>query len=193
MNNVPKIIAVANEEGNPHLRALCDEAKQFNKFTLQSLLNPRMCIVSRSILATLMLAYLLPDTRTAAKSSRLIIFTLVWKYIWLYLHAAVYFFQEFSDVSTEAKNTEYPQPVIIIRGQAKTPKDGYQVVKNRIMSRIDLTDVPIILFASYYVFNLQYCTGCTNVFSFLEVLFLNAPPVKRLKLRNFLNSLENTE
>ena len=26
MNNVPKIIAVANEEGNPHFRALCDEA-----------------------------------------------------------------------------------------------------------------------------------------------------------------------
>ena len=100
-------------------------------------------------------------------------------------------FQEFSDVSTEAKNTEYPQPVIIIRGQAKTPKDGYQVVKNRIMSRIDLTDVPIILFASYHIFNLQHCTGCTNVFLFLEVLFLNAPPVKRSKLRNFLNSLEH--
>ena len=61
------------------------------------------------------------------------------------------------------------------------------------MSRIDLTIVPIILFASYYVFNLQYCTGCTNVFLFLEVLFLNAPPVKRSKLRNFLNSLENIE
>ena len=101
----------------------------------------------------------------------------------------MYFFQEFSDVSTEAKNTEYPQPVIIIRGQA----DGYLVVDNRIMSRIDLTDVPIILFASYYIFNLQHCTGCTNVFSFLEVLFLNAPPVKRSKLRNFLNSLENIE
>ena len=27
MNNVPKIIAVANEEGNPHVRAHCDEAK----------------------------------------------------------------------------------------------------------------------------------------------------------------------
>ena len=27
MNTIPKIIAVANEEGNPHLRVLCDEAK----------------------------------------------------------------------------------------------------------------------------------------------------------------------
>ena len=27
MNTVPKIIAVANEEANPHLRVLCDEAK----------------------------------------------------------------------------------------------------------------------------------------------------------------------
>ena len=176
MNNVPKVIAVPMKKVT-HISGLYVKQKQFNKFTLQSLLNPCMCIVSRSRLATLMLAYLLPDTRTAAKSSRLIIFTLVWKYIWLYLHAAVYFFQ-FSDVSTEAKNTEYPQPVIIIRGQAKTPKDGYLVVENRIMSRINLTDVPIILFASYCVFNLQYCTGCTNVFSFLEVLFLNAPPVK---------------
>ena len=40
-----------------------------------------MCVVSRSILATLMLAYLLPDTRTVAKSGKLIIFILVWKYI----------------------------------------------------------------------------------------------------------------
>ena len=32
------------------------------------------------------------------------------------------FFQEFSDVSTEATNTEYPQPVIIIRGRKKLLK-----------------------------------------------------------------------
>lgn len=149
-------------------------------------------IVSRSILATLMLAYLLPDTRTAAKSSRLIIFTSVWKYIWLH-NKLWYFFQEFSDASTEAKNAECPQPVIIIRGQTKSPKDGYLAVENRIMTKIDLSDVPIILFAAYYVLNMQYCTGCTNVFSFLEVLFLNAPPVKRSKLKNFLNSLDNIE
>ena len=82
MNNVPKIIAVANEEGNPHLRALCDEAKapiSEGEYVSTFQSDPCMCIVSRSILATLMLAYLLPDTRTAAKSSRLIIFTSVWK------------------------------------------------------------------------------------------------------------------
>jgi len=82
---------------------------------------------------------------------------------------------------------------VIIRGQAKAPKDGYLVVENRIMSKIDLADVPLILFASYYVFNMQYCTGCTNVFSFLEVLFLNAPPIKRTKLKNFLNCLDSID
>ena len=82
MNNVPKIIAVANEEGNPHLRALCDKARapiSEGEYVSSFQSDPCMCIVSRSILATLMLAYLQPDTRTAAMSSRLIICTSVWK------------------------------------------------------------------------------------------------------------------
>ena len=76
MSTVRKIIAVANEEDNPHLRALCDEAKApiSEGIYIHFASSMHMYIASRSILATLMLAYLLPDTRTAAKSSRLIIF-----------------------------------------------------------------------------------------------------------------------
>ena len=48
------------------------------------------------------------------------------------------------------------------------------------MSKVpNLADLQIILFATYIVFNMEYCIGCTNYYSFLEVTFLDAPIPKK--------------
>ena len=79
----------------------------------------------------------------------------------------------------------HPQPVIIIRGTCTEPKDAYLVCEKLVLSKFSPADVPLMLFATYYVFNMHYCSGCTNFFTFLEVLFLNVAPPKRAKLNHF--------
>ena len=59
------------------------------------------------------------------------------------------------------------------------------------MSKADLADMPIILFAMYYVFNMEYSIGCSNYFGFFEVIFLNTA-TKRNKINHLLNMLDNT-
>lgn len=103
-----------------------------------------------------------------------------------------YFLQEFTDVAEEAKQAVHPQPLVIIQGTAADPKDAFLVCEKQVLSKVAAGDLPIVLFATYYVFNMQYCSGCTNFFSFFEVLFINAAPPKRAKLNHFLNMLEHT-
>jgi len=101
-----------------------------------------------------------------------------------------YFLQEFADVAEEAKQAVHPQPLVIIRGTAADPKDAFLICEKQVLSKVAAGDLPIVLFATYYVFNMQYCSGCTN-FSFFKVLFINAAP-KRAKFNHFLNMLEHT-
>lgn len=93
-----------------------------------------------------------------------------------------YFLQEFTDVAEEAKQAVHPQPLVIIRGTAADPKDAFLVCEKQVLSKVAAGDLPIVLFATYYVFNMQYCSGWTNFFSFFEVLSINAAPPKRAKL-----------
>ena len=52
------------------------------------------------------------------------------------------------------------------------------------MSKADLADMTIILFATYYVFNMEYSIGCSNYFGFFEAI--------RNKINHLLNMLDNT-
>ena len=101
--------------------------------------------------------------------------------------------QEFSDASAEAKKLEQAQPIVIIRGTPKHPKDAHLVCERSLLSKINVADLPIALFATYYVFNMQYCAGCTNFFSFLEAIFLNIAAPKKTKINHLLNMLDNLD
>jgi len=95
-------------------------------------------------------------------------------------------------VTTEAKALEYPQPVVLIRGSASNPKDGYLVIENIVMSRIKVEELPIVLFAAYYVFNIEYTAGTRNFYQFLETIFLNVTvPKTKTRLNHLLNMLDN--
>lgn len=93
----------------------------------------------------------------------------------------------------EAEKAPRPQPFVIVRGTSRCIKDAFLVCEKMVLSKIKPFDLPIILFAAYYVFNMQYCSGCTNFFTFLEVLFINAAPPKRAKLNHFINMIEHVE
>ena len=61
-----------------------------------------------------------------------------------------YFPQEFAGVAEEAKQAVHPQP-LTIRGTAAHPKDAFLVCEKQVLSKVATGDLPIILFATYYV------------------------------------------
>ena len=69
---------------------------------------------------------------------------------------------------------------------------GFLVCEKSILSKFAGEDAALTLFSTYYAFNMQYPQGCSNVFSFLEVLFLNITPPKRTKLLQVLNMYYKT-
>jgi len=60
------------------------------------------------------------------------------------------------------KKLDQADPVIIIRGMPKHPKDGFLVCEKSMLPKIYLADLPTALFTAYYVFKIQYCAECTN-------------------------------
>ena len=107
----------------------------------------------------------------------------------LRLHLILLFtyIQEFADIYIEAQQLSSPQPVIIVSGSVEQPRKAFLACEKKIMSEVHGDNAALVLFATYYAFNMQYPHGCINVFSFLEVLFLNATPPKRTKLHQVLN------
>jgi len=91
----------------------------------------------------------------------------------------------------EAKELDQPQPLILVRGTVKNPKEAYLVSERVVMSKVTVKEIPINLFATYYVFNMEYCPGTRNFFSFLEAIFLNIPVQRKTKINHLLNMLDN--
>lgn len=88
-------------------------------------------------------------------------------------------------------SVKHPQPVIITRGTYRgSIKDAFLVCEQQLLCEVQPESGILMLFVAYYVFNMQYCTGCTNVFHFLEVLLLGADPPKRARLKYFLHMME---
>ena len=56
------------------------------------------------------------------------------------------------------------------KGHYESARGGSSDV-GRLLFLLPIQDTPIILLASFYVFNTHYTDGCTNLFSFFEFYF----------------------
>ena len=101
------------------------------------------------------------------------------------------FSQGTANVSEKASGVKFPQPVIIIRGSFKDPKDCFIATESKVLSQVPLLEIPYILICAFYALNMQYTDSCTNFYSFFEHLFLNISPPKRSKLNHFITSFTN--
>ena len=61
------------------------------------------------------------------------------------------------------------------------------------LSKVNVADLPIALFTTYYVFNMHYCAGCTNFFNFFEVKFLNVSAPKKTRINHLLVMIDNID
>ena len=51
----------------------------------------------------------------------------------------------------EVEELDQPQPLILVRGTAKKPEEAYLISEQVVMSKVKVKEIPINLFAIYYV------------------------------------------
>lgn len=96
------------------------------------------------------------------------------------------------NVAAVAEQSSYATPYILVSGDDNDVQSFLVVVKT-IISEIQChSDIPFCLMAAYFVFNICYPRGCTNLFSFMEVITLNYPSTKvSATVKYFLSGLYN--
>ena len=65
------------------------------------------------------------------------------------------------------------------------------IVEKQVLCKIpNITQAPLILLATFYVFNMEYTRGTSNVFIFLEYYFMGIrAPKEKTKVGNFVSQL----
>ena len=107
-----------------------------------------------------------------------------------YFHT--HFPQSCTNIAAVVKNNGNKTPYVLLSeddGQLQT----FLVVDKTIVCEMEVTsDIPFILLAVFFVFNICYPKGCSNIFSFMEVLTLNYPSDRAsATVKHFLSSLKN--
>ena len=81
-------------------------------------------------------------------------------------------FQENDDVNAATVGVSTAQPCLLARcGEGKV-KDIYLAIEKTIICQVKVEQSILLLFSSFYVFNLHYIASCTNFYHFFEILFL---------------------
>ena len=115
--------------------------------------------------------------------------TLTWLQTLMFSSSGSLSLQGCENVAAVAKQSAYPTPYILVSGENYV--QTFLVVDKTIISEIkSCSDIPFGLMAAYFVFNICYPRGCTNLFSFLEVITLNYPSTKvSATVKYFLSGL----
>ena len=71
---------------------------------------------------------------------------------------------------------------------------AFLVTDKRIVTEVAFPDIPLILLAAYFGYNICYPKGCINLFTFLEVMLLKIKTTKTtITVNNLLSSLSAHE
>ena len=65
------------------------------------------------------------------------------------------------------------------------------VVDGHILCEIEDRDIPFALMSAYFVFNICYVSGCSNVFRFFESSLLNIRTKLPPSVSHFMSSLSS--
>lgn len=87
-------------------------------------------------------------------------------------------------------HTKLLTPVAIVKGTLSEPKEAYLAIEKEVICCVPINEIPLILLASFYVFDMKYTQGVSNVFLFLENYFLGFKvPKEKTKIYNFISQL----
>ena len=97
-----------------------------------------------------------------------------------------------SNIESIARERKQPEPYILLTGDINNPDQAFLVIDCQIIGEVKLNDIPVTLLAAYFVFNICYVKGCCNMYTYFEVLFLNARPDKvSPTVKHFMTALAN--
>ena len=82
------------------------------------------------------------------------------------------------------------EPYVMLIGSIKKVEQTMLVVDRTIIYVIDIKDVVFALLSCYFVFNICYPKGTSNLFQFLEVVLLDHPTKLSPASSLFRNALE---
>ena len=83
-----------------------------------------------------------------------------------------------SNIYSIAQEKKQPEPYVLLTGDINNPDQTFLVIDCQMIGEVQLKNIPITLLTGYFVFNICYVKGCRNMYSYLEVLCLNASPDK---------------
>ncbi len=71
-----------------------------------------------------------------------------------------------------AENRNLEPYVVVVESVEEDSLQAYLVVDNRILDRVDIVDLPFVLMAAFFVYNICCSKGCSNFYTFLEIVVL---------------------
>ena len=84
-----------------------------------------------------------------------------------------------------------PQPYLLSTGDINCCNQLFLIVDCEIVCEVPMDCIPFILLLSYFVYNICYVKGCANMYSFFEVIFLDANADKSpASIKHFLTALQ---
>ena len=87
-------------------------------------------------------------------------------------------------MSEAVSSISVAQPSVIVKGKLSSNiKEAILVVEKKIICLFPAKDTTLLLISAFYVFNMHYTVGCTNLFSFFDVIFFKQKkPTKKTRL-----------
>ncbi len=83
------------------------------------------------------------------------------------------------------------QPCIIVRGQLG--EEAILVIEKKSVTTFNPKEAPLLLLGAFYTFNMHYTEGCSNFYTFFEVVFLGKQkPVKLTRLSGIIARLNRS-
>jgi len=83
------------------------------------------------------------------------------------------------------------QCCLLVTGKPEESKEVFLVLENQVLTKIEkTTEAVVALFASFYVFNINYTPGTHSLFQFFEFLFLRVKVAKKPRLTRFIATLK---
>ena len=131
---------------------------------------------------------MIPDTRVKPDYKSIITFipVLIYFHLISYLCLVV---QENDNVNMAAQ--QHITPTVMIRGSLSNPKDAFLAVEKEVLCKLpNVSEVALTLLSTFYVFNMQYTHGTSNVFVLLEYYFMGIKaPKEKTKVGHLISEL----
>ena len=78
----------------------------------------------------------------------------------------------------------------MIVGDCMDARQAFLVTDSHVVAEVDFIDIPLVLMASFFIFNICYPRACCNFYAFMEVYTLGFDLCKASPMvRHFVSSL----